>query len=105
MDGGASIVNWSRDGMSLSSISYNVVSTDIGAFFSRVNFFHNLHFLITVQEQLKSKRSPLRQAILPPGIIEGNRVRCWTANCRSLKGVTKRNERRKNIHTDVDFFI
>ena len=64
MDGGASIVNRSRDGMSLSSISYNVVFTDIGAFFRRVNFFHNLHFLITVQEQLKSKRSPLRQAIL-----------------------------------------
>ena len=35
-----------------------------------------------------SKRSPSRQAILPPGVIEGNKVRCWTANCSSSEWIT-----------------
>ena len=35
-----------------------------------------------------SKRSPLSQGILPPGVIEGNMFRCWTANCSSSEWIT-----------------
>ena len=50
MDGGASIFKGSRDGMSLSSIAYNAVFTDIGAFFNHVNSFHNLRLLTRARE-------------------------------------------------------
>ena len=71
-------------------ISYNASFTGIGVFLSRIKFCPNLHLLLTVQVQLKSKskRAPLRQAILPPEVTEGNEVTYKTANCSSPKGVT-----------------
>ena len=90
MDGGAGIFKGYRGGMSLFPTSYNAVFTDVGAFCSRVNFFPQFIFLNNGASAVKSisKRSWLRQAILPPRIIEGNKVRCCTANCSSPKGVT-----------------
>ena len=82
--------SWAPSSEGLFPISYNAFFTDIGALLSCIKFHHNLHLLITVQMQLKSisKRSPLRQTVLPPGVIEGNGVRCWTANYSASKGIT-----------------
>ena len=53
-----------------------------------------------MQAQLNSisKRSPSRQAIVPPGVIEGNEIRCWTANCSSPKRVTTQPRTQKYSH-------